>query len=355
MAAVDVCVTMMNGKKVSVQVDESSTVRHVQQAAEAQLELEPHTSLKLVCSGNVLLASMPVASLETHSLFGTVTREQDVHILKQAASSYAGYVDLMENATVETLEGARIASTAELPTILDVLEQLAGEHKELPELAQLEDDRLRFWGENGELLMPPLRASPLRRALGVERLDEVTITVTCNSDCYNQGLGVGVEASPLLNTTVDEKGIPSYMYNGFGLTSSLGDEPGEDGRAQASTRRNVVKFHPGMHGGALRVEGVGGWGNSSVGVRPASLREAEGALHTLRITVRTSGVNTVEFKGVRNGTGDPQVPAWTRDWNRELFDGDHIPSLFAFLDLGSTDQKGVVYGRVSLQARASVR
>jgi len=348
MAAVDICITMMSGEKVSVQVDESSTVRHVQQAAEAQLELEPHASLKLVCSGNVLLASMPVASLEDHSLFGTVTREQDVHILKQAASSYPGYADLMGNAAVELLEGAKTATTAALPTILDVLEQLAGERKQLPDLAQLEGGMLQFWGRNGELLMPPLRASPLQRALGVERLDEITITVTCNSDCYNQGLGVGVEASPLLNTTLDEKGIPSYMYNGFGLTSSFGDS------GRVSARRNVIKFHPGMLGGALRVEGVGGWGNSDVGFRPASLREAEGALHTLRIILRTSGVNTVEFTGVQSGADETPAPVWTRDWNRELFDGDHIPLLFAFLDLGSTDQKGVVYGHISLQARATV-
>jgi hypothetical protein len=347
----------IDGRELVATVSAEATVKQIKDDIEKELGVQEPAYVKLICEGDVLLPSKVVSELQSTELFGVVSMEQDVQVLKQAASSYERYTELMQDATVETVEGSKIATTRVLPTILEVLEDMAGERKELPEMRQEEDGKVRFWGRCGELLMPSLKAAGLKRVLGVESLEEVTIIVGCNSDCYNQGLGVGLEASPLMNCTVDEKGVPSYMYNGYGLTEALSldkeDGSGKRWRTQEPLRRNVVKFHPGMSGAELRCEGVGGWTNTSVGFNPEALSNTKGALHTLRLTMRTSGVNTIEFQGV-DCKGNVQQPAWCKTWNRELFDGDHIPSMFAFLDLGSQETRGVVYSRIQLQARGKV-
>eukprot|EP00929_Paragymnodinium_shiwhaense_P004454 TRINITY_DN10543_c0_g1_i1.p2 TRINITY_DN10543_c0_g1~~TRINITY_DN10543_c0_g1_i1.p2 ORF type:complete len:191 (-),score=30.21 TRINITY_DN10543_c0_g1_i1:286-858(-) len=189
------------------------------------------------------------------------------------------------------------------------------------------------------MLLPTLDTSELRRKLGVEKLTELTFSVGINSDMYNRGLGIGLEASPMMNCTVDEKGIPSYCYNGFGVHG--GNE----------SKRNVVKFHPGMSGAELRVEGVGGFGNSDTRQDPDSLgdlmqtgKSMNDSLHTVKVTVRADGRNTVHFKA--NGSDK----FWTEDFQHQLFDGEFMPSVFAFLDMGGMSNQGVIYSRISVTA-----
>merc|ERR1712187_579108 len=76
------------------------------------------------------------------------------------------------------------------------------------------------------------------------RAKSVTLCVGVNSDAYNRGLGVVVNANPSLDVTMNENGLPSYAYNGYGL--------------QRGVRGNAIKFHPGMGGGEFRIEGKGG-------------------------------------------------------------------------------------------------
>merc|ERR1712196_237957 len=100
----------------------------------------------------------------------------------------------------------------------------------------------------GQLIMPSLDLAPLQAAAGVESFPRVTLCVGVNSDSSNDGLGVVLEASPMMDVSVNDHGIPSYVYSGsigFGVS--------------AGSQGNCVKFHPGMSGGALRVEGRGGW------------------------------------------------------------------------------------------------
>jgi len=338
-------VSMMNGTQLTATASASGSVKQIKEAFEKQLELPAHGRLKLFCNGTVLLPSMPLSSLESSALFGAVSVEQAVDVLKQAASSYPAYADLMERAVTPIDGTVRTASTGEFPTILEVLEDLAGEPKELPCMKADGPGKLRFWGKKAELLLPSLNASPWKKALGKEQLEEVTIVASCNSDCFNRGLGFAIEASPLMESTVDAKGVPSYVYNGYGLNAGSDGEhsDGEDSETRgipARLRRNVVKFHPGMHGGQLRVEGAGGWGNQSMGFTPASLREEDGGLHTLKLTVRTTGINTIQFR------------EWSKQWTHKLFDGEHIPAVYGVADMGTYEKQGVVYGRFCLEAPA---
>eukprot|EP00929_Paragymnodinium_shiwhaense_P004458 TRINITY_DN10543_c0_g3_i1.p1 TRINITY_DN10543_c0_g3~~TRINITY_DN10543_c0_g3_i1.p1 ORF type:complete len:276 (-),score=52.10 TRINITY_DN10543_c0_g3_i1:121-948(-) len=273
-----------------------------------------------------------------------VSMESDVKILKQAAGNDDAYSKLLAAASEQEAaneEGAanRTLCTKEFPTILEVLKEMGGEAVTLERMKQEEDGLLRYWGKHGEMLLPTLDTSELRKKLGVEKLTEVTFSVGVNSDCYNQGLGIGIEASPMMNCTVDERGIPSYCYNGYGI---------EDAK---DLKRNVIKFHPGMHGAELRVEGVGGFDNQGTRQNPESLNQVlqsgksiKDALHTVKVTVRADGKNTVHFKA--NGSDS----FWTCDFQHQLFDGEFMPSVFAFLDMGGNERDGVIYSRISVTA-----
>lgn len=140
-----------------------------------------------------------------------------------------------------------------------------------------------------------------------------------NSDAYNQGLGVVLEASPLLDSTVDEAGLPSYIYNGYGV-------------GQAGKKQNAIKFHPGMSGGQLRVEGVAGWHNSDIGFKPATWSRSGNKYHTLELTLGADGKNEMCIKGTNEGE------VWRKPWKRQLTSGRHIPAIYAWLDLGSKTQ-----------------
>jgi len=176
---------------------------------------------------------------------------------------------------------------------------------------------LEFSGRNGDLLLPSLDAEPLRAAVGAsEPLEAITLSVAVNSDAYNQGLGIVIEASPLIDLPADLSELEVYTYNGYGLQN--------EGR-----QRNALKFHPGMGGGQLRMEGAGGFHNSSVGFTPKSWSESGKKPHTLEVMLRTNGNNTVRLLGSEPGQ------EWERRWQNILFDGLHVPAIYAWLDLGS--------------------
>merc|ERR1711957_816898 len=90
---------------------------------------------------------------------------------------------------------------------------------------------------------------------GVRPVRAVTLAIGVNSDANNRGLGVVAEASPHVTLPTDFKEMPVSHYNGYGLHN--------EGR-----RRNALKFHPNMGGGQLRIEGAGGFNNTSIGFTP---------------------------------------------------------------------------------------
>lgn len=154
----------------------------------------------------------------------------------------------------------------------------------------------------------------------------MTVIVGVNSDSYNRGLGVAIEASPQINETEEHSGS-SYTYNGLGV----------------HLNRNVIKFHPDMTDGLLRVEGPGGFADQDLGFTPPGWRMSGHKLNTLEITARTDGTNTITFKSADGSHG------WNRDWTHQLFDGRDVPSIYAFIDLGGEDGKPLIVGQVSLR------
>lgn len=65
-------------------VAESATVKEVSDVAGAELMLEAPYYVKLMCGPSVLLPAQPVAELESRDLFGVMSQENDVKLLKQA-------------------------------------------------------------------------------------------------------------------------------------------------------------------------------------------------------------------------------------------------------------------------------
>jgi len=323
-------VTTPGGVMLEADVLEGDTVFQLRKALEEQREVPPAAYLKLIQAAQVLLDNVPVARLDpTQPMFAVIARETSLEILLQAAGTYQGYASLLRDAAPPQAE-LKSVTLGPFPTILQVLEEMSGEAPKMEHLRPAADDRLEFSGEDGDLLMPSLDLAPLLASLHVEQLQRVTISVGVNSDSFNRGLGVILQASSLFDDAVDESGLPSYVYNGYGLSKDQ--------------RGNVVKFHPGMGGGQLRVEGLGGWGNQSMGFTPASWSESGNKLHTLELTVGRDGTNEVIFKGTEEG----QV--WSKTWTRNLFDGRHLPSLYAWLDMGGEPGKPLVIGRVTLTA-----
>uniref|UniRef100_A0A7S2AL15 Uncharacterized protein n=1 Tax=Alexandrium andersonii TaxID=327968 RepID=A0A7S2AL15_9DINO len=169
---------------------------------------------------------------------------------------------------------------------------------------------------------------PLLREHGAETFKMVTISVEVNSDAHNNGLGVVLEASPLMDCTVDEHGLPSYVYNGAGLSRDK--------------KRSAVKFHPGMHGGMLRVEGTGGFGNSGVGFLPESWTGAARKFHTLRLTLGANGENLVRIDGAQEGQ------SWSNPWKHQLTEGRYTPAVYAWLDMVSINRP-LFIGKITMQ------
>lgn len=329
--------TTAGGVTLEADVLVSDNVLQLREAFEKLHEVPAGAYFKLIQGAQVLLDSTEVASLETtQPLFAVVTRETRLEILLQAAGRYAGYAKLLGEAP-EPVEGqTEVMGLEPFPTILDVLEQMSGEPAEMEHLKPASspsghEGLLQFAGDDGDLILPSLDLLPLLTKLKVEQLKRATISIRVNSDAYNRGLGVVLEASKLLDATADDSGLPVYLYNGYGLNTK--------------NRGNVVKFHPGMGGGAMRVEGAGGWGNQDVGFTPASWSASGTKLHTLEVTFATDGTNEVVFRGTEEGQ------LFSKSWTRKLFDGRHLPAVYAWLDLGGQESgTPLMIGRIALTA-----
>ena len=99
-----------------------------------------------------------------------------------------------------------------------------------------------------------------------------------------------------------------HSYNEHSLVSS-------------GTCSALVKFHPGMSGGQLRVEGPGGFGNRSVPQwDPKSWSGAAESLHQLEITLGADGNNEVRVVGNSH----------RMTWKCDLFDGNLTTASYRF-------------------------
>merc|ERR1740138_11437 len=133
---------------------------------------------------------------------------------------------------------------------------MGGKPPKMDALTKGSDGNLEFASDEGDLILPSLDLMPQLKRKSVHHAHSVTLCVGINSNASNRGLGVVLNANPSLDVTQDERGLPNYAYNGYGLKHGV--------------KGNAIKFHPGMSGGELRVEGVGGYGNSNMGYRPAN-------------------------------------------------------------------------------------
>jgi len=310
-----VCFT--NGSQLEVQCSEGDTVQQLRESIEEKHEIPEATNLKLIQGARVLLDDVAVSELIANQpVMAIVTRETRLDVLLHASSSAGLYKEVLAAAS-STDAAPDSLTTPPFPTILEVLEDMSGQ---TPNMEHLKPDEspglLLYSGREGDLLLPSLDLSQLCCAGGKARpAQSVSLTIGVNSDAYNRGLGVVLEASPLVELPKDFKELPVCFYNGYGLQ--------EEGR-----RRNAVKFHPDMGGGELRIEGSGGFDNQDIGFTPRGWSRSGNKLHTLELTLRTSGDNTLSFQGTEEGQ------QWQRGFKNVLFDGTHAPALYAWLDLG---------------------
>lgn len=321
-------VLFTGGSKYTVDLSPSDQVIHLRAGVEKQTETPPACLLKLFQDGQILLDDMAIKDLDCEQpVFGVVVRETKLEVLLQAAGSYEGYRKMLcEAQPAPDDEKTRVVGP--MPSILFALEELSGQKMEMKNL-ELGDaeGQLKFYGDAGDLLMPSLDAAPLCDKAGAKLFDKVTLSVDVNSDAYNRGLGIVLEASALMDNTASEDGLPSYVYNGYGLSKGK--------------KTNAVKFHPGMFGGQIRIEGVGGFGNQSMDFTPTNWTNSGKQFHRLEVTLGKDGANEVCFRGAEGG----QV--WRKSWTRKLTDGRYIPAIHAWLDLGSRDYHPVHFRQIS--------
>ncbi|CAK9071841.1 unnamed protein product [Durusdinium trenchii] len=275
----------------------------------------------------VLCDQISVTELDpSQPIFAVVARETKVEILLQAAGSYQGYKDLIK-AAPSSPEGENIKVMKGLPSILAVLEDMGGQQPDVKDLRQGEHGELLMTGELGHLLLPSLSVEALQppsadtaaEASGQRELQrelqpftKVIFSVQLNSDAYNQGLGIVLEQPPSMQCEMDRNGIPTYIYNGWGLSKDKNS--------------NAIKFHPGMERGELRVEGPGGFPNSDMGFTPQNWTQSN-SFHTFQVTIGTDGRNQLKVTGTRG-------EVFEAVWRNKLTDGVFMPALHAWLDSG---------------------
>merc|ERR1719162_2222835 len=104
----------------------------------------------------------------------------------------------------------------------------------------------------------------------------------------------------MLDTSVTEEGLPWYTYCDLGVS-----------RKKHVT---VMKFHPGMHGGQLRIEGFGGFGNQSIGFTPKNWTDSCQKYHDIDFHLRPDGLNEVAIKGTEEGE------VYSKSWKNKIID-----------------------------------
>lgn len=317
-----------SGAETEVTVLRSDVVGRIRQLYEAQHPPPGLPDFVKLCQGpDALLDDTPVARLEPDvPLIAVVVRDTRPEILMQAAGIYHGYDEMLDAAGSGALEDATAVTVGPFPSILHVLESLAGELVEVPDLTfGATTDTLEYRGNQGQLLLPSLSLAPFLRRCPGRKVVSVTVEVGVNSDAYNNGLGIMLAASPHLHISGSEAHLQWYAYNSYGVSQDR--------------RSNAVKFHPGMSGGQLRIEGRGGWGNQDIGFTPLGYTASGNKLHSFGLTTQVDGCNRFDIRGTRDGE------SWSSPWNHQLFDGSRTPSVHAWLDMVTGS---VVAGQVSL-------
>lgn len=315
--SIKLCVVLAGGTTFEIAMNPSECIIALRAGVEKQHSLPPACLLKLFQDGQLLHDDIPIKDIDcTQPIFGTISRETKLEVLLQAAGLYAGYQNMLRSAVAGAADPKSI-TVGPVPTILEVLEEMGGQAPDLKHLSSGDvDGALKFSGADGDLLLPSIDASALLSAVGAEKFASVTVSIELNSDAFNAGLGVVLEASPLMDSSVDEHGLPMYVYNGYGISNNK--------------KQNAVKFHPGMRGGQLRVEGLGGWGNQSIGFTPSNWSDSGHRYHTLELTLSADGENEMCIKGTNAGE------VWRKPWKRQLTEGRYFPAIYAWLDLGSS-------------------
>jgi len=288
----------------------------------------PHGCILKIFQGAQLLADdVPIDRLDSSQpLFAVISRDTKLEVLLQASGSWGGYHDMLASAASPP-DDERARVLGPMPTILAVLEDLGGQPAEMKAI-RAGPQSLEYVGQKGDLLLPSLDATPLLTAAGVEKFARVTLSIQVNSDAFNRGLGVVLEANPLTESTPDSE--KSFLYNGYGLKDDA--------------TRNVVKFHPGMQGGQLRIEGEGGWNNQRVGFLPKNWTASDHKFHTLEITVGADGMNEVQLQGTEPGE------IWSKPWKRQLTEGRYTPAIYAWVDrVSECDSDPLHIGEINMR------
>lgn len=317
-------VASVTGKTYDVMVKGEDRVKELREEVERYIEVPEACYLKLFHGAEVLHDALPLTALDpTEQVFAVVARETKVELLLQAAGSYEGYKELLKTAP-SSPEGDHIKVVKGLPSILAVLEDMAGQKPEIEHLRAGEHG-LEMSSKDGHLLLPSINSGVLLRESRKEQFSKVVVSVQLNSDAYNKGLGLVVEEPPSMQSDTDPSGLPSYVYNGFGLSESK--------------KSNAIKFHPAMHGGLLRIEGAGGFPNCNMGYTPLNWTESEKKFHTFEVTLAVDGRNHLK---VTSTEGE----VFQVDWRNKLTDGKFLPAVYAWLDLGG---EALYLGDISLE------
>jgi len=316
-------VSLAGGATYEVEAEPRDSVSHLRLKLEKQIEVPEACYLKMFHSTEVLPEGKLVSELDAEQpIFAVVARETDVEKLLQAAGSYNGYKELLKRAG--SPGGAtNIKVIPVIPSILAVLEDMGGLPVTIEHLKSTEHGL--EMSTQGHLLLPALNAEPLLSLNKKERFSKVVYRVQLNSDAYNRGLGVVFQQSPFMDSTVDSKGLPSYIYNGYGL--------------EGDKNCNAIKFHPAMEQGQLRVEGVGGFGNSDMGFTPQNWTQSGHKFHSFEVTIGADGKNNLRVVGTEG-------EIFKKSWKNILTDGKHLPALHGWLDMGG---EALMLGKIALE------
>jgi len=314
-------VSTVNGTTYDISCSEADTVHALRINLETNhIEVPEACYLKLFHGAEVLADTVLVKELDpTQPIFAVNARETRVEALLEAAGSYWGYKELLKKAP--STEGDHVKIVKGIPSILAVLEDMGGQKPEVEHL-KMSGDGMEMSGNNGYLLLPSISAAVLEKDFS-----KVVFSIQLNSNAYNQGLGVVLKEPASMQSDVDQSGIPKFVYNGFGLSDKKNS--------------NAIKFHPGMGGGQLRIEGAGGFNNKDMGYTPANWTESGKAFHTFQVTIGTDGKNLLKVTSTRG-------EVFEIGWENTLTDGKFTPSLHAWLDMGGS-RNPLVIGEISLE------
>jgi len=324
-------VCMKNGKEISVKVVADDYCNVIREKAEEHVDVPADMILKLMQKGQVLLDLLLVDKLDAgEPVYAMVARNTGVDLYIQAAGTFECYQDVLRASTAST-DDPNLLNIGPMPSILRVLEDTMEQAVDVPGLsAGKREGYLEYAESEGALLVPSLDSAALLTMHQATSFSQLVITVGVNSDSYNRGLGIGVEPSAVIDQTISSEGLPWYTYNG--------------GTQDDRKHFQLIKFHPDMNSGALRIEGFGGFSNTDIGFTPKGWSNSGKKLHTLIITLGADGLNMLRFVGTEH------KQEWRQEWKHQLFDGRHLPSVHAWIDLGGEENKPLHVGPITMKA-----